>query len=133
MLCFGLYLRWLVSPLMLRFMGATLLFRIILSEQTTGAVGLMNTLRFTNDQMHPLFLWVTAGTVGGFLLALLALPSKRFGVLGDIALVLIIIAAWMDSQSTVLTRPTTCTCRRRYWPRPARCFWRRHCCKASAT
>lgn len=117
-LCFGLYvalelprekqlldLRWLVSPFMLRFMGATLLFRIILSEQTTGAVGLMNTLGFTNDQMHPLFLWVTAGTVGGFLLALLALPSKRFGVLGDIALVLIIIAAWMDGQSTVLTRP----------------------------
>lgn len=117
-LCFGLYvaielprekplldLRWLVSPFMLRFLGATLLFRIILSEQTTGAVSLMNTLGFTNDQMHPLFLWITAGTVGGFLLALLALPSQRFGVLGDIALVLIIIAAWMDSQSTVLTRP----------------------------
>ena len=117
-LCFGLYLaielprekplldlRWIVSPFMLRFICATLLFRIVLSEQTTGAVGLMNTLGFTNDQMHPLFLFIAGGTLAGFLLALLALPSKRFDVLGDIALVLIIAAAWMDSQSTVLTRP----------------------------
>ncbi|SFC75067.1 hypothetical protein SAMN05216344_1399 [Polaromonas sp. OV174] len=117
-LCFGLYvaielqrdkplldLRWLSSPFMLRFMGAILLFRVVLSEQTIGAVGLMNTLGFTNDQMHPLFVWVTVGTGVGFLLALLALPKRRFALLGDIALVLIMAAAWMDGQSTVLTRP----------------------------
>lgn len=116
--CFGLYiavelqrekplldLRWLASPFMLRFMGATLLFRVVLSEQTTGAVGLMNTLGFNNDQMHLLFVFVAIGTVAGFLLAMLALPSKRFDVLGDIALVLIIVAALMDGDATVLTRP----------------------------
>ena len=116
--CFGLYLaielqrekplidlHWLGTPFMLRFMGAILLFRIVLSEQTVGAVGLMNTLGFTNDQMHVLFAWVTAGTVVGFLAAALAIPSKRFGVLGDIALVLIMVAAVMDGRSTVLTRP----------------------------
>lgn len=116
--CFGLYvmlelprakplidLRWLVSPFMLRFMGAILLFRVVLSEQTVGAVGLMNTLGFTNDQMHVLFMWVTLGTVAGFLLALLAVPSKRFALLGDLALVLVIAAAWMDGDATVLTRP----------------------------
>ncbi len=98
-------LRWIVSPFMLRFMGAVLLFRILLAEQTVGAVGLMNTLGFTNDQMHLLFLCVTAGTVAGFLAALLALPSQKFGVLGDIALVLIIVSALMDGDATVLTRP----------------------------
>ena len=116
--CFGLYvvvelqrekplldLRWLVSPFMLRFLGATLLFRVVLSEQTTGAVGLMNALGFNNDQMHLLFVFVAIGTVVGFLLAMLALPSKRFGVLGDTALVLIMVAAVMDGDATVLTRP----------------------------
>ncbi|MFC5519979.1 MFS transporter [Polaromonas jejuensis] len=117
-LCFGLYLvielrrekplldlHWLASPFMLRFMAAILLFRIVLSEQSVGAVGLMNTLGFTNDQMHLLFVFVTVGTMAGFGLALLALPSRRFGLLGDAALVLIMLAAWMDGQSTVLTRP----------------------------
>ena len=116
--CFGLYLilelprekplidlQWLATPFMLRFMAAILLFRIVLSEQTIGAVGLMNTLGFTNDQMHPLFMFVTLGTGVGFLAAALAIPSKRFGLLGDIALVLIIIAAWMDGDATTLTRP----------------------------
>jgi MFS family permease len=98
-------LRWLASPFMLRFMGAVLLFRVVLSEQTVGAVGLMNTLGFTNDQMHLLFICVTAGTVAGFALALLALPSRRFSLLGYTSLVLIVLAAWMDGQSTVLTRP----------------------------
>ncbi len=116
--CFGLYvllelprakplidLRWLVSPFMLRFMFAILLFRVVLSEQTVGAVGLMNTLGFTNDQMHWLFIWVTVGTVAGFLLALLAIPSRRFALLGDTALMLIIVGALMDGRATVLTRP----------------------------
>jgi MFS family permease len=98
-------LRWLASPFMLRFMGAILLFRIVLSEQSIGAVGLMNALGFTNDQMHPLFLWVTAGTVAGFGLALLAMPSRRFGALGTGALVLVMAAAWMDGDATTLTRP----------------------------
>ena len=118
LLLFGLYvaaelqrekplldLRWLMSPFMLRFMGAVLLFRIVLAEQTVGAVGLMNTLGFTNDQMHLLFLCVTLGTIAGFLAALVALPSQKFGVLGDIALVLIIVSALMDGDATVLTRP----------------------------
>lgn len=98
-------LRWLVSPFMLRFMFALLLFRVVLSEQTIGAVGLMNTLGFTNDQMHPLFACVTLGTVAGFGLTLLALPSRRFLMLGYIALTMIILAAWMDGDATVLTRP----------------------------
>ena len=118
LLLFGLYvavelqrekplldLRWLMSPFMLRFMGAVLLFRIVLAEQTVGAVGLMNTLGFNNDQMHLLFLCVTLGTIAGFLAALVALPSQKFGVLGDIALVLIIVSALMDGDATVLTRP----------------------------
>ncbi|MDB5817784.1 MAG: major Facilitator Superfamily protein [Rhizobacter sp.] len=98
-------LHWITSPFMLRFIFASLLFRVVLSEQTVGAVGLMNILGFYNDQMHDLFLWVTFGTALGFIIAIVVQPSGRYTLLGDVALVLIIAAALMDAQSTTLTRP----------------------------
>ncbi|MFX6201645.1 MFS transporter, partial [Acinetobacter baumannii] len=52
-------LRWLASREMLAFTGALMLFRVLLSEQSVGAVGLFNTLGLQNDQMIPLF-WVAA-------------------------------------------------------------------------
>ena len=98
-------LRWLCSPYMLRLTFAVLLFRIVLSEQPTGAITLMNTLGFNNDQMHPLFGWVAFGTAVGFLLSLLALPTRSFRMPGLTALVLIFAAALLDGDSTSLTRP----------------------------
>lgn len=116
--CLGLYvlvelprrqplldLRWLATPYMLRFVLAVLLFRIVLAEQPVGAVTLMNTLGFNNDQMHGLFGWVAAGTAAGFALSIAALKrgSLRLPVLA--ALVLIAAAALLDAEATVLTRP----------------------------
>ena len=116
--CFGAYvlielnrrqpmldLRWLTSPFMLRFMLAILLFRVVLTEQTVGAVGLMTALGLLNDQMHVLFLWVAFGTVLGFLLALWPLGYGKLDWPAYIALVLIIGAAWNDASATALTRP----------------------------
>jgi MFS family permease len=45
-------LRWLATPPMRWFVVAIVLFRIGLSEQPTGAIGLMNVLGLTNDQMR---------------------------------------------------------------------------------
>ena len=116
--CFGLYivielnrrqpmldLRWLTSPFMLRFMIAIFLFRVVLSEQTVGAVGLMTALGLLNDQLHMLFLWATVGTVLGFLLAIPLIAMKKLDWPGYIALVLIIGAAWHDAGVTAQTRP----------------------------
>jgi hypothetical protein len=90
---------------MLRLTFAVLLFRIVLSEQPTGAITLMNTLGFNNDQMHPLFGWVALGTAVGFLLSLLALPTRSFRIPALTALVLIFAAALLDGDSSSLTRP----------------------------
>ncbi|THJ30888.1 transporter [Lampropedia aestuarii] len=116
--CFGLYvyhewnrpyplidLHWLTSPFMLRFIGAMFLFRTLQAQQTVGAVSFMNSLGFYNDQMHGLFMVIGAGTVFGFLLALAAIPSKRYSFFGEIALVVVFIVALMDGHATVLTRP----------------------------
>lgn len=116
--CIGLYaivdlgrsnplidLRWLVSPYMLRFVTAVLLFRIVLSEQQVGVVGLMTALGQSNDQMHTLFALASLGTLVGFPLA--GLISLRLGprMLGVVASALVVIAACMDAGSTSATRP----------------------------
>ncbi|WP_158291801.1 transporter [Lampropedia puyangensis] len=117
-LCFGCYvfhewhrkyplidLHWLFSPFMLRFIGAMFLFRTLQAQQTVGSVGLMNTLGFYNDQLHGLFTVIAIGTLAGFALTLLTVPKKHYIVFGEIALVVVFIAAWLDGHVTVLTRP----------------------------
>ncbi|MGL4285304.1 MAG: MFS transporter [Phreatobacter sp.] len=98
-------LRWLASREMLAFTGALMLFRVLLSEQSVGAVGLFNTLGLQNDQMIPLF-WVAAvATVAGYAFTSLVVQPARVRMLHLAALTLIAAAAWMDAQATSLTRP----------------------------
>jgi MFS family permease len=116
--CLGLYaiielhrsrpmldLRWLTQPFMLRFVAAVLMFRIVLSEQTVGAVGMMNLLGLNNEQMHGLFLLVLAGIVAGFFVALAAATKLHANVIAMLAAGVIAAAAWLDADATVLTRP----------------------------
>ncbi|QCI66352.1 MFS transporter [Phreatobacter stygius] len=98
-------LRWLASREMLAFTGALMLFRVLLSEQAVGAVGLFNTLGLQNDQMIPLFWVVVIATVAGYAFTSLVVQPKRVPMLHLAALVLIAAAAWMDAQATNLTRP----------------------------
>src|SRR5262245_16249103 len=100
-------LRWLAQPFMLRFIAAVLLFRIVLSEQTLGMVGLMNVLGLTNDQMHALFGLVFGGMAFGFVLAIgLAAVKLHANLIAALAAGLIAAAAWMESDATALTRPS---------------------------
>ena len=98
-------LRWLASRTMRWFLPSVLAFRIALSEQPTGAVGMMTVLGVTNEQMHALFAWVTFGIVAGFAVVVvgLALRSLRPVLLASLALV--VVASLMDASSTSLTRP----------------------------
>lgn len=117
-LCLGIYvlvewhrrsplidLRWATSSFMIRFVLALIVFRVALVEQSTGAVGLMSTLGFNNDQLHGVFLAVTVATLVGFLLMVPLVTSKAVPWVGLSALVLILIAALIDGNATVLTRP----------------------------
>jgi MFS family permease len=70
-------LRWLAGPPMPWLLVAIVLFRIGLSEQPTGAIGLMNVLGLSNDQMRVLFGWVTLGTALGFGAVVAALALRR--------------------------------------------------------
>lgn len=98
-------LRWLARPDMLRFVLAVLLFRIVLSEQTVGVVGLMSALGQSNVQMQGLFALASAGLLAGFVLAAVMALRRRVPLLSVVAVALVLCAAWMDSRATALSRP----------------------------
>ncbi len=116
--CLGLYalvdlnrpnplldLRWLARPYMLRFVAAVLLFRIVLSEQTVGVVGLMTVLGQSNTQMQTLFTLASIGLLAGFALAAGIAVRRGAPLVSVLAMALVLCAAGMDSQATSLSRP----------------------------
>lgn len=98
-------LRWLARPYMLRFVLGVLLFRIVLSEQTVGVVGLMSVLGQSNEQMRLLFALVSAGLVAGFAVAPAIAVRRGAPLLSVLAAALVVLAAWMDSHASALSRP----------------------------
>lgn len=98
-------IRWIVSPAILQFTGALLIFRIVLAEQTSGAPGLFQALGLQNDQMQGLFWMIVAMSVLGGLASAAVLKPGREHAIHAVALSLIIVGALMDSNSTSLTRP----------------------------
>ncbi|MBI3345738.1 MAG: MFS transporter [Burkholderiales bacterium] len=98
-------LRWLATPYMLRFVLAVLLFRIVLSEQTVGVVGLMSVLGQSNAQMQTLFSLASAGLLTGFVLAAVLAVKRGAPLLSVLAVALVLCAAWIDSCATALSRP----------------------------
>jgi len=97
--------RWITSPAILQFAGALLIFRIVLAEQTSGAPGLFQTLGLQNAQMQGIFLMIAGVSVLGGLASAAVLKPGREHAIHTVALVLIIIGAAMDANSTSLTRP----------------------------
>jgi MFS family permease len=98
-------IRWLASPAVLHFAAVLLVFRIVLSEQTSGAAGLFQTLGISNAQMTGLYAIISAATlVGGLACACMMRPGWEPRIY-LIALVLLFVGAMMDSRSTSLTRP----------------------------
>ncbi|WP_375286527.1 MFS transporter [Sphingomonas sp.] len=96
--------RWLASADVLRFAIVTLMARIVLSEQSFGAVGLLTVLGQNNDQLIPFFLLIFVATVVGFLLSAATLDIEKLAHPVMLAIGIVAVAAWFDAQSTSLTR-----------------------------
>ncbi|MCP1846052.1 MFS family permease [Bradyrhizobium sp. USDA 4524] len=100
-----LNIRWLVSPGILHFAGVLLLFRLLLSEQTTGAAGMFLVLGLSNAQMATLYWVILGASIAGGLTCAAVMQPGRATKIHLVALALIAVGAWLDSQSTSLTRP----------------------------
>lgn len=97
--------RWLTSKEVLHFTAALLIFRIVLSEQTSGAYGFFQSLGLQNDQMHTLY-WIMLGaTIAGGLICAAVLKPGREPAIHLVALILLAVGAFMDSHASNLTRP----------------------------
>ena len=98
-------LKWLAGGDIVRLLLAILLVRIVLSEQTTGAVGFLQQMGLGNDQMHGLFWIMLFATAAGTAISALTLNPTKLWKPISIALGLIAVGAFLDSHATVLTRP----------------------------
>jgi len=96
--------RWLASADIIRFAVVTAMARIVLSEQTAGAVGLLTALGQTNDQLRTLFAIVAAASLAGVVLSAATLDVERPAHPIMLAVGLVAVAAWADSHATSLTR-----------------------------
>lgn len=98
-------LKWLAGGDIVRLTLAILLVRIVLSEQTTGAVGFLQQMGLVPQQLHGLFLVMLIATAAGTLVSAFTLnPTKLWKPIA-IALALIAVGAFIDSHATALTRP----------------------------
>lgn len=100
-------LRWLTSPEVLHMTAVLLVFRIVLSEQTTGAFGLFQSLGLLNEQSRSLLVVIVLASIAGGLTCGYLLKPGRDVLLHGIALMLICIGAFMDAHSTSMTRPAS--------------------------
>jgi MFS family permease len=98
-------LRWMASGDIVRLTISILLVRIVLSEQTSGAVGFLQLMGLGPDQLTGLFWVILAATTAGTAASALSLNMAKLNKPIAIALALIAVGAFIDSHATVLTRP----------------------------
>ncbi|MCQ9473060.1 MFS transporter [Pseudomonas alliivorans] len=96
--------RWLGSGSILRLGLAVILFRIVLSEQSVGAVGFLQALNMGSQQLHTLYLVMLLGSVAGLVVSALTINPAHLIKPLLISLAMMAAGAWMDSHSTNLTR-----------------------------
>ncbi|MCU1750230.1 MFS transporter [Pseudomonas sp. 6D_7.1_Bac1] len=97
--------RWLGSGVMIRLALAVILIRMVLTEQSTGAVGLLQTLNLGSQQMHSLYVVMLLGSVAGLATSALTIHPSHLLMPLIISLALMATGSVMDSFSTNLTRP----------------------------
>ncbi|MBV4454845.1 MULTISPECIES: MFS transporter [Pseudomonas] len=97
--------RWLGSGTMIRLALAVILIRMVLSEQSTGAVGFMQMLNMSYQQMHTLYVVMLVGAIAGLAVSALTINPAHLLMPLVISLALMATGSVMDSFSSNLTRP----------------------------
>ncbi len=96
--------RWLASADIVRFAVVTVMARIVLSEQSVGAVGLLTVLGQNNDQLMTFFAIIAAASLAGVVASAATLNVEKLAHPVMLAIGIVAVAAWIDSHATSLTR-----------------------------
>jgi MFS family permease len=97
--------RWLGAANTVRFALGALMLRFLLSEQTYGAVGLLQTLGMAADQLQPLYAVMLIGLILGIGFGALTFGPNTMMPQIILSAVLIGIGSFLDIDATNLTRP----------------------------
>jgi MFS family permease len=97
--------RWITSREILHFAGTLLLFRLLLSEQASGATGFFQVLGLKNEQMTVLYLVMLGSAIAAGLLCTMIVRPGRAPYIHIVALSCLIAGSLMDSRATALTGP----------------------------
>lgn len=100
-----LNLRWLRTGNIAALAMSLTLVRVVLSEQSVGAVGFLRAVGLGNDEMQMLFIIVLAGTILGLIVSALTTNTEHLQAPQIVALLLMAAGAWMDAHATSATRP----------------------------
>jgi MFS family permease len=100
-----LNLRWLRTGNIAALALSLVLVRVVLSEQSVGAVGFLRAIGLGNDQLQMLFIVVLAGTVLGIIVSAVTTNVQHLQAPQIVSLLLMALGAWMDAHATSLTRP----------------------------
>lgn len=98
-------IKWLLSPEILHFAAVLMLFRMLLTEQSSGISGLFLQLNLLNDQQFTLYGIILTATIFGGLVCAAVLKPGREPAIHAVSLTLLAIGAFMDSRITTLSRP----------------------------
>ncbi|MRW83086.1 MFS transporter [Pseudoduganella sp. FT26W] len=96
--------RWLINPNIARLATSVLLIRVVQSE-ASGTVGFLQALGLNNDQMLTLWWIVMIGAVAGMVVSALYIAPSRIPGQLLFSLAVMALGAYLDSDSTNLTRP----------------------------
>ncbi|CAM3875847.1 Major facilitator superfamily MFS_1 [Pseudomonas reidholzensis] len=97
--------RWLGSAAVIRLALCVILIRMVTSEQSTGAVGFLQTLNMGTEQLRQLYWIMLLGAVAGLATSALTINPQHLVMPLFISLGLMATGAFMDSSSSNLTRP----------------------------
>jgi MFS family permease len=100
-----LNLRWLTNGMIARLFIAMVIVRVVLSEQSVGAVGFLRLVGLNNDQLTTLFAVVLLSTIAGIVFSALTFNPARMMAPQVVALLIMAAGAWIDSHATSVTRP----------------------------
>ncbi|HEX5342743.1 MAG TPA: MFS transporter [Duganella sp.] len=96
--------RWLTNANIARLALSVLLIRVVQSE-ASGTVGFLQALGLNNDQMLELWWIVMFGAVAGMVISALTMTPARVQPQMIFSLAVMALGAYLDSDSTNLTRP----------------------------
>ncbi|NIA53896.1 MFS transporter [Massilia sp. TW-1] len=100
-----LNIRWLTNGMIVRLALALMLVRVVLSEQSVGAVGFLRLVGLNNDEMQTLFVVILLATVLGIAVSVLVIRPPHLMAPQVVALLIMALGAWVDSHASNVTRP----------------------------